>query len=38
MLNVIWAVMILLAVVYGAMTGNMSAVTDAALEIGRAHV
>lgn len=32
MLNVIWAVMILLAVVYGAMTGNMSAVTDAALD------
>ena len=32
MLNVIWAVMILLAVVYGAVTGHMSDVTNAALD------
>lgn len=32
MLNVIWAVMILLAVVYGALTGHMSEVTNAALD------
>lgn len=32
MLNVIWAVMILLAVLYAACTGNMSEVTDAALD------
>lgn len=32
MLNAIWAVMILLAVIYAAFTGNMSAVTDAALD------
>lgn len=32
MLNVIWAVMILLAVFYGALTGHMSDVTNAALD------
>lgn len=32
MLNVIWAMMILLAVVFGACSGQMSAVTDAALD------
>ena len=32
MLNAIWAVMILLAVLYAAFTGNMSEVTDAALD------
>ena len=32
MLNAIWAVMILLAVIYGACTGRMSEVTDAALD------
>lgn len=32
MLNAIWAVMILLAVIYGALTGRMSDVTDAALD------
>lgn len=32
MLNMIWALMILLAVVFGACTGQMSAVTDAALD------
>ncbi len=32
MLNAIWAVMILLAVIYGAITGHMSDVTDAALD------
>ena len=32
MLNVIWAVMILLAVVYGAITGQMAEVTNAALD------
>ena len=32
MLNAIWAVMILLAVIYGALTGHMSDVTDAALD------
>lgn len=32
MLNLIWAVMILLAVLYGAFAGNMSQVTDAALD------
>lgn len=32
MLNVIWALMILLAVVFGACTGRMSAVTNAALD------
>ena len=32
MLNAIWAVMILLAVIYGAVTGHMSDVTDAALD------
>lgn len=32
MLNIIWAVMILLAVLYGAFAGNMSQVTDAALD------
>jgi len=32
MLNAIWAVMILLAVIYAAFTGSMSAVTDAALD------
>lgn len=32
MLNMIWAGMILLAVVYGACSGNMSAVTNAALD------
>lgn len=32
MLNLIWAVMILLAVLYGALAGNMSQVTDAALD------
>ena len=32
MLNAIWAVMILLAVVYGAVTGHMGDVTDAALD------
>ena len=31
MLNYIWAVMILLGILYGAFTGNMAAVTDAAL-------
>ena len=31
MLNMIWAVMILLAVVYAAFTGRMSDVTNAAL-------
>ncbi len=32
MLNTIWAVMILIAVLYGALTGRMSEVTDAALD------
>lgn len=32
MLNAIWAAMILLAVVYGALTGNMSQVTEGALD------
>ena len=32
MLNAIWAAMILLAVIYGALTGHMSDVTDAALD------
>lgn len=32
MLNAIWAVMILLAVLYGAFTGRMSDVTEAALD------
>lgn len=32
MLNFIWAAMILLAVIYGAVSGNMSDVTDAALD------
>ncbi len=32
MLNIIWAVMILLAVLYGAFAGNMSQVTNAALD------
>lgn len=32
MLNAIWAVMILLAVIYAAFTGSMSEVTDAALD------
>jgi len=32
MLNAIWAAMILLAVIYGACSGNMSAVTNAALD------
>ena len=32
MLNFIWAAMILLAVIYGAISGNMSEVTDAALD------
>jgi len=32
MLNYIWAFMILLGVIYAAFTGNMSAVTDAALD------
>lgn len=31
MLNYIWAFMILVGVVYAAITGNMAAVTDAAL-------
>ena len=44
MLNYIWALMILIGVVYGAFTGKMAEVTNAALdsagdaEIGRAHV
>lgn len=32
MLNAIWAVMILLAVIYGALTGHMSEVTEGALD------
>ena len=32
MLNLIWAVMILLAVVYGALSGHMGEVTNAALD------
>jgi len=32
MLNAIWAVMILLAVIYGALSGHMSEVTEAALD------
>ena len=32
MLNLIWAVMLLLAVLYGAFAGNMSQVTDPALD------
>ncbi len=32
MLNYLWAGMILVGVIYGACTGNMSAVTDAALD------
>lgn len=32
MLNVIWAVMIMLAVVYGAVTGHMAEVTNGALD------
>lgn len=32
MLNLIWAVMILLAVVYGAFSGHMGEVTNAALD------
>ena len=31
MLNYIWAVMILLGIIYAACTGNMEAVTNAAL-------
>lgn len=32
MLNLIWAVMILLAVIYSALTGHMADVTNAALD------
>lgn len=32
MLNKIWGLMIIIGVVYGAVTGNMEAVTDAALD------
>lgn len=32
MLNYLWAFMILIGVVYGAVTGNMEAVTNAALD------
>ncbi len=32
MLNFLWAFMILIGIVYGAFTGNLSAVTDAALD------
>ncbi len=32
MLNYIWGVMILIGIVYAALTGNMAAVTDAALD------
>lgn len=32
MLNYLWAFMIIIGIVYGAFTGNLSAVTDAALE------
>lgn len=32
MLNAIWAAMIVIAVLYGTFTGNLSAVTDAALD------
>ena len=32
MLNAIWACMILLAVLYGAATGHMAEVTNAALD------
>ncbi len=32
MLNYIWAVMILLGILYAALTGNIAAVTDAALD------
>lgn len=32
MLNYLWAFMIIVGIVYGAFTGNLSAVTDAALE------
>ena len=31
MLNILWGVMLLTGIVYGAVTGNMNAVTDAAL-------
>lgn len=31
MLNLLWGVMLLIGIVYGAVTGNMNAVTDAAL-------
>lgn len=31
MLNILWGVMLLIGIVYGAITGNMNAVTDAAL-------
>ena len=32
MLNYIWAVMIILGIVFGAITGNMKEVTEAALQ------
>lgn len=32
MLNYIWAVMILIGILYAALTGNIAAVTDAALD------
>lgn len=32
MLNYIWAAMIIIGIIYGAMTGNMKAVNDAALD------
>ena len=32
MLNYIWALMIMVGVIYGAMTGNIEAVSNAALD------
>lgn len=42
MLNYIWAAMIGIGILFGAINGNMKEITEAALEsageIGRAHV
>ena len=36
MMNYIWGGMLIIGIIFGVVTGNMQAVTDA--EIGRAHV
>lgn len=33
MLDILWAVMLLTGILYGALTGNMNQVTDAALSL-----